>query len=212
MNKLPLVLSVLYITLICFCNGKIAGTETTNGDEVTVIAGANSISGTAPRGFGIHVFSENYYPFNDSGFTDSTIVGAVGTFKFPNLQSGTYNMYCKSDAGDSSLFIQQIKVQPPDRFDTDTVTITTSGSIDGKLIDTLYKPVKGAYAYIRGSSFFARTNDSGKYVINHIPEGMYTVEFTIINRYNGVTKNPPVSVSVNVLAGRATETETVIFK
>lgn len=212
MKKVLIVLSALYITSICFCNGKIAGTETTNGDEVTIIAGVNSISGTAPEGFGIHVFSENYYPFNDSGFTESTTVGAAGTFKFSNLESGIYNMYCKSDAYDSSLFIQQIKVQPADRFDTDTVTITTPGNIDGKLIDTLYKPVKGAYAYIRGSSFFALTNDSGEYVVNHIPEGMYTVEFTIRNRGNSVTKGPPVSVSVNVFAGRATEIEPVIFK
>jgi hypothetical protein len=206
------ILACLYLFQVCVCTGDIAGTETTNGDEVTVTATTDYIAGSAPNGFEIRLFADDFYPFNDSGFSRSVTVSDSGTFQFLNLQSGNYNIYCKSSAGDTSVFIQQIVVQATDHSNTDTVALATVGIIEGKLVDTLSKPVRGGYAYIKGSPFFATTNDSGEYQLTTIPQGRYNLEFFVKNRSPNGIKGPPVSVSVDVSAGKTTVTEPVIYK
>jgi hypothetical protein len=202
----------VHLVSLCICTGKIAGTETTNGDEVTVTADVNSIKGTAPAGSEIDIFSDDYFPFIDSGFTNNAIVNSTGSFQFFNLQPGSYNILCTYPKSDASVFVQKISVQTWDRPQTDTVTLTITGAIKGSLLDSLNKPVKNAYAYIKGSPFYAATNELGEFALNKIPDGMYTVIFKRTDTNSNSIKGPPVSVSVDVTAGKATEIEPVTYK
>jgi hypothetical protein len=194
------------------CTGKIAGTETTNGDEVIVTADMNSIKGTAPAGSEIYIFSDDYFPFSDSGFTNSAIVSDTGSFHFFNLMPGSYNILCTYPKSNASVFVQKISIQTWDRSQTDTVTLTITGVIKGTLVDSLNKPVINAYAYIKGSPFYTTTNDLGEFALNKIPDGMYTVIFKRTDTNSTSIKGPPVSVSVVVTAGKATEIESVTYK
>jgi hypothetical protein len=171
----------------------------------------NSIKGTAPSGSEIYIYSDDYFPYNDSGFTDSTTPGNTGVYHFLNLEPGIYNILCKYQTGDTSVFAQQISVQAQDHPDTDTVMLTITGTIKGVLIDTLDKPVNGAYAYIKGSPYYTATNNLGEYLLTKIPDGRYTLEFITTNR-NSWVKEPPVTVSVTVTAGKSTEMKPVIYK
>lgn len=212
MKHIPFILVCLSLLALCICSKNIAGTETTNGDNMTVTAGVNSINGTAPAGTEIRLFSNNYHPYNDSGYTDSITVSDTGTYQFSNLESGNYNILFTYTTDDTSIFVQQISVGAIYHSDTDTVTLAATGAVKGTLIDTLSKPVRDAYAYIKGSPFYATTNDSGEYVLSKIPDGLYTVSFTIKSRNANAIKGSPVSVSANVTAGKATEIEPVIYK
>jgi hypothetical protein len=200
----------VYLIVLCSCTGQIAGTETTNGDKVTVTAGLNSIKGTAPVGTEILIFSDDYYPFNDSGFTDNISVSNSKTFQFLNLESGNYNLFCTRAASDTSVFIQQISVQATHY--SDTVSFAITGAIKGALVDSLNKPLKGVYAYIKGSPFFASTNDLGEFELARIPDGVYSVLFKRTDTNSTWIKGPPVSVSVAVTAGKATEITPVVYK
>ncbi|HEX2959948.1 MAG TPA: carboxypeptidase-like regulatory domain-containing protein [Chitinispirillaceae bacterium] len=212
MKRVLLILICLYLFSLYLCTGKIAGTETTNGDEMTITACANGIQGTAPSGTEIHLFSDEYYPYNDSGYTRSITVSDAGTYQFLNLESGNYNILFTYATSDTSVFVQRISVEASDHSDTDTVTFSITGTLKGTLIDTLSKPVRGAYAYIKGSPYYATTNDLGEYVLAKIPGGRYTLEFKLTNSNSTWMTKSPVSVSVGVTSGKVTEIEPVTYK
>jgi hypothetical protein len=193
------------------CTKNIAGTETTNGDQITITTKADYIEGTAPSGSEVRIYAENYCPYNDSGFRMNSIVNDSGEFRFDKLKPGNYNFYCKSAIRDSAIFVQKIQVALSNSADNDTVAFTGSGSVEGKLIDTLSKPVVNAYAFIKGSPFFVLTNAEGAFSFSKIPQGKYSISFVDINR-NGHPVKGGTYISVDVSAGRATELEPVVYK
>jgi hypothetical protein len=211
MKSLLTILVFVYLPLLYVCTKNIAGTETTNGDQIIITTKADYIEGIAPSGSEVRIYAENFYPYNDSGFKMNSIVNDSGEFRFDTLKPGNYNLYCKSGMRDSAIFVQKIQVALSNIADTDTVTLTKSGAVKGTLIDTLSKPVVSAYAFIKGSPFFVLTNAEGTYSFSNIPQGTYSISFIDVNR-NGHPIKGGTSISVDVTAGRATELEPFVYK
>lgn len=213
MKRLTVIFAFLFCVLVFRCTSNIAGTETTNGDGFTITASTNYIEGTAPNGFMVELYSSDFYPHTNKGYKKSTTIDSNMIYKFTNLESGTYNLYCHSVTNDTSVFIQKIHIDELNGTNTDTIDFTTTGSVSGNLIDTNSEPIQNAHVYIIGSPFYTVTNNSGSYTINEIPAGSYKIEF--IYEYRDELNNNiehPVSVSVDITANKVNKVDTVIYK
>ncbi len=195
---------------LCSCGNNLAGSETTNGDEVMVTATADSIYGTAPAGNKVYLFSSHYCPYNDSGFSSVSEADTSGTFSFSNLAEGEYTIYCKLANSDSSVIVQSIQIQSNHLNTPDTVAFDENGSFSGKLIDSSGIPLSQSYVYISGSSFFTITDSLGMYVLNAMPKGNYLVTFSKeSNGINSPNKNRTIAVAVN--AGKNTAVDPATY-
>ncbi|MDO5575866.1 MAG: carboxypeptidase-like regulatory domain-containing protein [Fibrobacter sp.] len=212
MKRLLVIFTYIFCLLACKCTTNIAGTETTNGDGVTVTAGVNCIEGTAPNGFMVNIYSSDFYPHTNKGYTKYAIVDSSKIYKFGNLESGKYyNLYCYSIANDTSVFIQKIYVGNSNSTLVDTIDFTTTGTVSGNLVDTNGEPIQGADVYIVGSPFYNITNESGSYILNKIPAGSYEIVFSYESRFE-TNDNPSESVSVEVKANKVNKIDTVVYK
>ena len=214
MKKFLLMTPCLYLFMVCLCTGsRIAGTETTNGDELKVTAAADSIKGVGPSGAEVRIFAANYFPYNDSGFADTVTADQSGAFEFPGLTPGIYNVYSTSITNDLSVFISSIAIATSDNGLPDTVeaTFDTTGSIAGELVDTLKMPIENAYVFLQGSPFWTMTDNNGAYRLLKVPGGKYALTF-IANNRNANWSTGPLTVSAKIIAGRETAMGQVTFE
>lgn len=208
--KNRILLSGIFALLLCQCGKNIAGSETTNGDQIIVTATDDRIYGTAPVGHTIYLFSSDYCPYNDSGFSSTVNSDTSGTFSFNNIEEGEYALYCKLSNSDLSAFVQLIQIQSYNLNTSDTVAFDENGSFSGKLIDSSGTPMSQFNVYISGSPFFTITDSLGIYVLDNIPEGNYMLTFIESpNNNNSPKKKRTIAVSVD--AGKNTAVDPVIF-
>lgn len=207
--KMIMLLSGIFALFFCLCGNNVAGSETTNGDQIVVTASKDRIYGTAPVGHTIYLFSSDYYPYNDSGFSSTATADSSGTFSFNNLENGEYALYCKLAGSDLSVFFKLILGS---WGNTDTVfAFGENGSFSGKLIDDSGVPLSLYNVYIPGSPFFTVTDSSGVFVIDRIPEGNYKVYFSrSSNDINSPTKSRK-TIEVTIDAGKKTVVDPVTF-
>lgn len=207
--KMIMLLSGMFTLFFCLCGNNVAGSETTNGDQMVVTASKDSIYGTAPVGHTIYLFSSDYCPYNDSGFSRTAIADSSGAFSFNNLKNGEYAVYCKLADSDLSVFVKLILGS---WGNTDTVfAFGENGSFSGKLIDATGVPLSLYNVYIPGSPFFTVTDSSGGFVIDSIPEGNYKVYFSRnSNDVNSPTKSRKI-IEVTIGAGKETVVDPVTF-
>lgn len=209
--KIIMLLSGLFTMFFCLCGNNVAGSETTNGDQIVVTASKGRIYGTAPVGQTVYLFSSDYYPYNDSGFSRTTITDGSGAFSFNNLEIGEYAIYCKLADSDLSVFVKLTLNRSDGWGITDTVfPFGENGSFSGKLIDATGVPLSLYDVYIPGSPFFTVTDSSGAFVIDNIPEGNYMVYFSrSSNDINSPRKRKIIEVTVE--AGKKTAVDPVTF-
>lgn len=208
--KSHILLFGIIAQLLFSCSNNIAGSETTNGDKIIVTATADKIYGTAPAGNTIHLFSNNYCPYKDSGFSGVCKVDTSGTFSFSNLLQGEYTIHCTRANPDSSAIIQSIMVQPNNFNSSDTAAFDENGSFSGILLDSYGVPLSQSYVYISGSPFFSITDSSGMYSISAVPKGNYQVTFSrVSNNINSPNINRKIAITVN--AGKNTAVDPVTY-
>ncbi|NLL14922.1 MAG: carboxypeptidase regulatory-like domain-containing protein [Fibrobacter sp.] len=210
--KIIMLLSGLFTMFFCLCGNNVAGSETTNGDQIIVIASKGSIYGTAPVGHTIYLFSSDYCPYNDSGFSSTAIADSSGAFSFNNLEIGEYAVYCKLADSDLSVFVKLMLNRSDGWGIADTVfAFGENGSFSGKLTDATGVPLSLYDVYIPGSPFFTVTDSSGGFVIDSVPEGNYRVYFSkSSNDINSPTKSRKI-IEVTIEAGKKTVVDPVTF-
>ncbi len=149
------------------------------GDEA-VVAGrslhgrAVSLNGTAAPGAVVRLFRAGPAAGDrDTNPVASTVAGAGGYFSFEHIPDGTYNVEI-AFSRDTVAFVPGILLSGGKSKEVGDVTLTAPGSIVGRVgASEGVTDLRGVEVYIPGSSFFARTDESGGFLLGGIPAGTY---------------------------------------
>src|SRR3989304_4813051 len=125
-----------------------------------------------------------------------------GSFTISDVAPGSCIVICKKTASDGKVFafLKIAEVQPGQTADTGTIQITQTGAIYGKatLTDQTYHT--GIIVYIPGTSMQARTDATGAYLINNVPEGTYELRFEKSGYMTGKITGLPVTTGETTFA------------
>ncbi len=101
--------------------------------------------------------------------------GSNGSFSFTNVSPGTYNV--QADQSDQYKVIKQnIVIASGVTVDLGTLTLAQTGAITGAAYFADSSNHLGIDVFIPGTSFTAKTANSGSYSILYIPAGTYEVD------------------------------------
>src|SRR3990172_915349 len=136
------------------------------------------------------------------GTDKSAATDEQGSFTITDVAPGSYFVICKKTASDGKVFafLKIAEVQPGQTADTGTIQITQTGAIYGKatLTDQTYHT--GIIVYIPGTSMQARTDATGAYLINNVPEGTYELRFEKSGYMTSKITDLPVTAGETALA------------
>ncbi|MBI5097025.1 MAG: carboxypeptidase regulatory-like domain-containing protein, partial [Nitrospirae bacterium] len=140
------------------------------------------------------------------GTDKSATTDEQGTFTITDVPPGSYIVICKKTASDGKVFafLKIAEVQPEQTADTGTIQITQTGAIQGKVTLTDRTDHAGIIVYLPGTSMQARTDATGAYLINDVPEGTYELRFEKSGYYTGKITDLPVTAGNTVLAENMT--------
>jgi hypothetical protein len=166
--------------------------ETTNGTEIA-IAGTNlTIRGEAKQS--LLIYSEAYNPIYGSGFSDSLelIPNLNMDYTFPD--TGVYNLFLFNTTGDSGIAITSVKIKPGLK-DSLSLKMSALGSVSG----SSGKAGSGSAVYIQGSSYGSWFSANGKFHLDGIPSGNFTLRAEqIIRRYTDSLKSLDTTLSISI--------------
>ena len=147
-------------------NAKVAITDTL----VSVIV---TDAGNGP--LRMHIFSSNYRPFNKSGFNDSVTGGMADTLHWYAPVAGTYNLLLRSEAAGAACFIHGVSLDQG-AVDTLDCTLGGCGRLSGILAVSDSSIINERYSLsIFGSPFYGMSDSLGRFLIEAVPPGEYTL-------------------------------------
>jgi hypothetical protein len=130
---------------------------------------------------------------------DSVLTDGNGRYRFTGLARGEYDLYGDSKDGKLVVLIPGISVpDPAEPRNVGTDTLRAPGGIRGHL-SLAGKGVEGVLCYVPGTSYLAVSGDSGTCLLDGLPQGRYTVRFSLA----GYTITPDSGVLV--VSGAITE-------
>jgi hypothetical protein len=176
-NNVVFLLAVIFAAVGCqfSCTQPTAGSETTSGNGYSLTVHGDTVFGeTTPSGE-IVFCSIHYNPQRNSGVTKTFKSDTSGRYRFVVENPDRYNVYFNNNAKEVGAYILNLAV-PAVRNSPDSVTpMENRKSIHGKvLLDG--NPVLSASVYIYGSPFITKTDASGLFLFNKIPDALLTVE------------------------------------
>ena len=136
------------------------------------------------------------------GTDKSATTDEQGSFTITDVSPGSYIVICKKTATDGMVyaFLKIVEVLQSETVDLGTVDIKKTGSIQGRATLADQTDHTGISVYIPGSSMQARTDASGAYLINDVPEGTYELHFEKSGYMNGKITDLPVTAGETALA------------
>jgi formylglycine-generating enzyme required for sulfatase activity len=109
--------------------------------------------------------------------TDSVTTDSSGYYSFKSLTAGTYNLQGDYSNGALVILITDITYDSAGAVkEVKTDTLRAPGQIAGS-VNTHTDDDGGVLCYIPGTSYLAMTDDSGGFVLSHIPQGNYRVTY-----------------------------------
>jgi hypothetical protein len=176
----PLSLCVVSALLLgCSGNPTMAGgVETTNG--LTVIASGLIVSGSAPAGSMVSLFSDSYNPTQEYGkaFSDSASIDSERTFSFKQIgDSGSYNVFAINPVTRKGAIVPSLRLRSGGH-DSIFIPFDTLGEISGVALHVVQSDTVAiglGDVFLAGSNFFTRTDLAGYYKMGNIPLGKYRV-------------------------------------
>ncbi|MCQ2584450.1 MAG: BspA family leucine-rich repeat surface protein [Treponema sp.] len=131
---------------------------------------------------------------NEEGLKDSRTARSIvsygfttkdGSYKFENLEDGTYTIYAKSDSSLEEAVTTNVVVSGGGAITAEDLKLTPVGSIRGKItLDDSESNNAGFIVSIAGTSYLATTGSSGEFIISGIPAG---IDYEIIIMYGTYT-------------------------
>src|SRR3989337_597963 len=136
------------------------------------------------------------------GTDKSAATDEQGSFTITDVSPGSYIVICKKTASNGKVFafLKIAEVQPGQTSDTGTIQITQTGAIQGKATLTDQTDHTGIIVYIPGTSMQARTDATGAYLINDVPEGTYELRFEKNGYMTGKITGLPVTAGEIAIA------------
>lgn len=192
MKRLLIALSFvssLFVLYICCSDTPVAtqggsGTETVGGILVDTLG--NPVNNAIVQATSVDTNNPQ---------TSGDVTNKDGEYVLENIKAGIYNI--EGRTLDTSLIIFMdsiIYADDSQPLDLGIDTMHAPGSISGSVfLDSIANP--GVLIYIPGTSYSAYSDDSGKFVISHVPEGIYSVYYyypgyivgkdSLVNVYSG---------------------------
>lgn len=126
-----------------------------------------------------------------------------GLFQITNVTAGSYMLTCKKTSTDSKVyaFLKNVEVQGEKTVDIGQVEIKKTGAIQGRATLAGQTDYSGILVYVPRTSMQARTDASGAYLINDVPEGIYELHFEKSGYMTGKITD------LSVIAGETTVAE-----
>jgi len=97
-----------------------------------------------------------------------------GTYRFDNVELGDYQIVAKKRG--ATVGIRKISLREPMEVKVEPVVLTATGMLKGQVAG--YNQEIGV-VYIPGTSYIAIPDDQGKFELNNVPVGDYTLRFVI---------------------------------
>jgi hypothetical protein len=152
-----------------------AGSETTNGDGIAIIAGVESLSGCAGTSMRIGVYEAHSIPGDTTAYRRTAPTDEQGCFTFENVPIGAYNVFAlpAEDGGNrgAALWGVTVGIDRPEP-NADSVGFDTLFRIEGT-VRRDGTAVEGGRVYAAGSPFVAVTDQNGVYSLAGMPKGRY---------------------------------------
>jgi hypothetical protein len=175
-----------FVLISCILGGdKVAGRGSEVENEIGVYGvlvdeGGKPVVGATikakPAAAGIGKFSAGERAAADS---DSVATDAKGKYAFPELDAGKYDLFGSAQSRGLVVLIPEVVVKRAGlKQDLGVDTLRAPGRIQGRMISGT-QGVGGVLCYIPGTSFLAVSDDSGKFVISNVPQGIYQVGYSL---------------------------------
>jgi|GEM_PF-5308341 len=172
------------LLLIAACNFGEPTVSSGGGTGVEGIAGQL----VGPGGMSVSGATVKVYPILYSGLgkpgairfpvADSVTVGANGTFSFPDLAPGTYNLLATIKRGDSTLALLVTGIIIKDKgTDLGTDTLKLTGKITLNVASN-GAPLADANCYVPYTPIAAVSDSTGKCTITEVPAGTFEITVT----------------------------------
>jgi hypothetical protein len=162
------------------CGPSISGnaSETTNRIAVTVDSGR--VNGQAPAFSSVYLYAGSFNPVVPvAGLSDSFMTGSDGRFSFGNIDSGSYNLLCKSIDGLGSTM--ELNISSISDLSQHYDTLTRPGSIEGIYANYNHADTILTYMFAAGTPCKAVVDSSGKFTIKDLPAARYTIGCIILD-------------------------------
>jgi hypothetical protein len=176
--------AVVTVLLSLQCSMQLAGpgNSSETGNTVRISAAALAISGHAPQGTRVELYSSDYVPIAQfhSGVSSSLVVDSSGKFSFGQLAEGYYNLLLRDSAADlSGLFVESVPLFADSTFGRSYDSLALSGSIVGTALreNAADSVLSWTYVFIAGSPFYDYTADDGQFALSGLPPHRYTLCF-----------------------------------
>src|SRR3989304_2499427 len=132
-----------------------------------------------------------------SATTDENVV-----FQITGVAAGRYPLICKKTASDGQVyaFLEIVEVQDGKTVYIGTVDIKKTSRIQGKATLADQTDHTGISIYIPGTSMQARTDATGAYLINDVPEGTYELRLEKSGYLTGKITGLPVTTGETTFA------------
>jgi hypothetical protein len=181
-SSIPVLsLAALALMLKCSPPSPTAGSGSRTTNTVAVSATSASVAGTAPEGILVSIYSDDYLPHRDSGFTGSSMVYEDETFSFPALDTGTYTILALDTSRETGLIFTDIPVFPHTSGFSISDTMDLTAVISGIVYKDSIKQ-ESATVYIKGTPFYGHSDSSGAFIINRVPGATYTLHAEFVPR------------------------------
>jgi hypothetical protein len=180
---------ILFLLIGCLLDNRQAG----RGSEVE-----NEVYGTLVDANGKPVQGARVkaMPASAAADTDSVLTDARGRYVFDSLAAGSYSLL--GDYGSGSLLVYIPEVDIPDSGKNVGVdTLRVPGSIRGRFLAGSTGKA-GVFAVVAGLSRLDLSDDSGRFQIESVPQGRYSV------RYSATGFVIPQDTGVEVRSGQIT--------
>lgn len=176
---------LLVFVFITGCGG--GGTGSSQNATGTTIQG--TVTSASEVSFKTGLFAQKTIPDGNvavpgavcmlDGTDKNTTTDQNGFFKITNVPPGTYILICKKRATDGNVyaFLKIVDAQEGETTDIEILEITEAGKVQGRAALADQSDHTGITVFIPGTSFQAKTDAIGAYLITDIPVGTYPLHF-----------------------------------
>jgi hypothetical protein len=169
----------LFSLISCMLDGRTAGRGSEVENEVGVYGVLVDGSGDPVSGAKVKAATASLGVGKRSADPDSVLTDKNGKYRFAKLAKGEYDVFGDFGSGALVVLIPRVDVAgPAEPRNLGTDTMRAPGRIRGRLL-LAGKGMAEVLCFVPGTSFLAISDDSGGCILDRIPQGRYTVRYSL---------------------------------